>query len=187
MRQRASITDKATRSDVRAFDRIWARAELLKTPELQTRLSALAIMRHHAWSHPGTRKDRATYWTDLARLATSTDGLFESFKLHHLACNWALCEAMLAEGGWEGVLASTGYTVESGGRARHRDPQTIALALRAIRFQLAGLAVAAADEAAANEHNVDRPPCYWVTASTVGVYRKRLRDLNHRGSRRSRR
>jgi hypothetical protein len=175
-----SITDKphvgppTAKDGMLASDVIVARQTLMAASEMLAAMDRVVALRPTTgaasrWT-PGAGLH---YWLAVGQLSAATDGLFTQADLDNYARDWTTFRSLAADGI---ALCGVGFTAGRTGRARGRTADQMELAVRSVAFRIAGASPSAADGMAADAYNADRPPGYWKSPSSVGVYRKRLRD-----------
>jgi hypothetical protein len=158
-------------------DVLSAQAELLRSEEIRRELDRLWAMRQDLQDpHSGNDESRA-YYEELTAVFRRTGGLLTPRHLDRLLNGW------LERREWAGQISRSSFSGPMpepqlrGGRPPRKAARTISIALASIRLQVAGKQPSAADNEAADQFNEGVPAKYWITPSSVGMYRKRLRDL----------
>jgi hypothetical protein len=176
----SAITDKpsagppTTKDGVLASDVITARRLLITTREMRAAMDHVVAQRPTE-EHPSRWRPGAglNYWLAIGRLSEAVDGLFSPLDLD----NYAGRREELARQIDEGIVpVGVGFTCGREGRGRPMTGGPLELAIRSLALRIEGLPPAKADELTADEANRSRPVNYWVSPSSVAVYRKRLRD-----------
>jgi hypothetical protein len=185
----------------RGGDVIYARSSLLNSLEMRARMDALAESWRTAEAPDHTYLDAFRFEQDLREVEATTDGLFDSPKLHDLASQWETVKDYLNDcPDWAGVFCGVGMSEPTGVDLRlyenreteshvvddrrhagkgphHRNLDTIDRAVLSLRHRLRTGYASMSDETAAEEWNAGRELDEWAEPTLIKRDRQKLREL----------